>query len=120
MRAEILTPSLAPFLFQSRGCQARGCFWSTKERRPDSSYEIFKVFGSTGNVYTVVDTNLRPTCDCPDSQKNGTCKHISFVMLRVLHVPESSQIWYLRGLLPTELAHIFATSFPNPLERHLA
>lgn len=93
-------------------------FLVDRERQPDSSYEIFKVFGSTGNIYTV-DINLRPTCDSPDSQKNGTCKHTSFVMLRALLVPESSQIWYLR-LLSTELAHIFATSPPNPFEQHLA
>lgn len=38
---------------------------SDRERHPDSLYEIFKVLGSTGNVYTIT-VALTPTCDYPD------------------------------------------------------
>ena len=33
-----------------------------------------------------------PTCSCPDGIKNGTCKHILFVMLKVLAVPVESNL----------------------------
>ena len=46
----------------------------------------YAVLGSTGNVYTVTISQL-PDCTCPDCGKGNTCKHILFVMLKVLRVP---------------------------------
>lgn len=54
--------------------------YSDRERHPDGWFEVFTVLGSTGNVYTVTIA-LTPSCDCPDGEKNGTCKHVIFVRL---------------------------------------
>ncbi|KAL1406865.1 hypothetical protein Q8F55_006274 [Vanrija albida] len=60
---------------------------------------VFKVLGSTGNVYTVEIAQL-PSCDCPDFAKgNAPCKHIIFIFLKVLKVDVSSAVWYQRALL---------------------
>jgi hypothetical protein len=61
--------------------------------------------GSTGNVYTVRIDRV-PRCDCPDGQKNGTCKHILYVMDKVLKAPQ--HLVYQAGLLTSELEEIFA------------
>lgn len=54
---------------------------------------IFKIAGSTNNVYSVkIFKNYEQnkiTCDCPDSKKwcklyNVTCKHVLFVVFKVL------------------------------------
>jgi hypothetical protein len=44
--------------------------------------------GSTGNVYTQ-NIGLLPRCDCPHAMKGNQCKHIIYVMLRVLKAPEN-------------------------------
>ncbi|KAI5851000.1 hypothetical protein BZA05DRAFT_338136 [Tricharina praecox] len=67
--------------------------------------EMFTMAGSTGNVYTI-HIGAVPSCDCPDGQKSGTCKHILYVMHRVLKAPD--ELVYQAGLLPGELAEIFA------------
>jgi hypothetical protein len=52
---------------------------NTKERK-------FVIMGSTGNVYTVSITNT-PSCNCPDYVTRGNrCKHIYFVLLRIMKV----------------------------------
>ena len=49
----------------------------------------YVVMGSTGNVYTVTVTNV-PTCTCPDHVTRGNrCKHIFFVLLRIMRVGEA-------------------------------
>ncbi|KAF1928670.1 uncharacterized protein M421DRAFT_62447 [Didymella exigua CBS 183.55] len=45
------------------------------------------IAGSTGNVYTV-NVGLIPSCDCPHAQKGNQCKHIIYIMLRVLKARE--------------------------------
>jgi uncharacterized Zn finger protein len=55
--------------------------------------ETFKVLGSTGNVYTVTVEQV-PKCDCPDFGKGNHCKHLIFVMLKVLNVEEESGFHY--------------------------
>ncbi|RXK39489.1 hypothetical protein M231_03157 [Tremella mesenterica] len=80
----------------------------------DEHSEAFKVLGSTGNVYTVIIGFLQQ-CDCPDSAKGNTpCKHILFVFLKVLKVPENSYHWYQRGLVASELEVIFSAAPPAP------
>ncbi|GJQ14242.1 hypothetical protein GpartN1_g6033.t1 [Galdieria partita] len=49
----------------------------------------FAILGSTGNVYTVWFQGGRPKCNCIDHRVRKTfCKHIIFVLLRILKVPE--------------------------------
>ncbi|KAI0274748.1 hypothetical protein BC834DRAFT_9703 [Gloeopeniophorella convolvens] len=78
--------------------------------------EEFKVLGTTGNVYTVTVDKF-PTCDCPDAGRGNHCKHILFIFLKVLHVPQSSGLWYQKALLSSELQSIFkaAPLAPNAL-----
>lgn len=66
----------------------------------------FAIAGSTGNKYTVT-LDIRPTCTCPDFAKGDVCKHILFVLLKVVLVPRSSSIWYQRAYLTTELIDIY-------------
>lgn len=80
-------------------CRTQPMFVLDRERadRPDGSLrEVFKMAGSTGNVYTVVIEDV-PNCDCPDGQKNGTCKHILYTMMKALHARED--LVYQAGLL---------------------
>ncbi|KAF3209534.1 hypothetical protein TWF192_004186 [Orbilia oligospora] len=79
-----------------------------RERDEENLREEFKIAGSTGNVYTVVLENI-PTCDCPDSNhKNEICKHILFVMIKVLRVRD--ELSYQAALLNSEIREIFETS----------
>ncbi|WVQ70005.1 uncharacterized protein L199_008229 [Kwoniella botswanensis] len=77
-------------------------------------YEQFKVLGSTGNVYTV-NIGTIPRCDCPDNLKgNKPCKHIIFIFIKVLKVPDDSSVWFQMSLTPEEVEHVFNTSPPTP------
>lgn len=64
--------------------------------------ESFEVLGSTGNYYTVTICQ-KPTCTCPDFGKGNICKHLVFVYLRVLRIPQELPFWYQKALLTTEL-----------------
>ncbi|KZT50867.1 hypothetical protein CALCODRAFT_535222 [Calocera cornea HHB12733] len=87
-----------------------------RERDGDELRETFKVLGSTGNIYTVTVDKV-PACNCPDALKGNHCKHILFVMLKVLNVSQYSTYYYQKALLSTELAEIFnnAPSAPSVL-----
>nr|XP_019013598.1 uncharacterized protein I206_01668 [Kwoniella pini CBS 10737]OCF52379.1 hypothetical protein I206_01668 [Kwoniella pini CBS 10737] len=77
-----------------------------------SQTEQFKVLGSTGNVYTV-DIGRSPKCDCPDHRMgNKPCKHIIFVFIKVLKVPDDSYLWYQTALTAMEV--VFAAAPPTP------
>ncbi len=69
----------------------------------------YAVLGSTGNVYDVLIGKL-PHCSCPDCGKGRLCKHIIFVMVKVLQVSQNSEYVYQNALLQTELAEIFASA----------
>lgn len=44
----------------------------------------YVIMGSTGNAYTVTISNI-PKCTCPDhTLNNNRCKHIYFVLIRVM------------------------------------
>jgi len=62
----------------------------------------FVVLGSTGNVYNVTIGHIN-TCTCPDSRKGNHCKHLLFVLLKVLQEPPSSPIVWQRGFTNQEL-----------------
>jgi len=88
-------------------------FLIERERSGEELREVFKVLGSTGNIYTVLIDKL-PSCDCPDASKGNHCKHILFVYLKVLNLPLISTHWYQKALLTEELAEIFRSAPTNP------
>ncbi|KAJ4983600.1 SWIM zinc finger protein [Stagonosporopsis vannaccii] len=61
------------------------------------------IAGSTGNVYTV-NVGLEPRCDCPHAKKGNQCKHIVYIMLRVLKAREN--VAYQLALTGTELREL--------------
>ena len=68
----------------------------------------FVVLGSTGNVYTVRIAH-EAECDCPDHQRtNSLCKHILFVLLKVIRLPPDSPLVYQNAWLTSELQEMFA------------
>ena len=94
-----------------------------------SEYEReYAVLGSTGNVYQITIGTLHH-CTCPDFAKGNLCKHVMFVLLKVLrvdsnskyvmHLPLTVYVYkqrnaiccdryvYQKALLTTELAQIF-------------
>lgn len=67
----------------------------------------FVVLGSTGNVYTVTIRRL-PKCTCPDHAKGNTlCKHVLFVLLKVMAVPKNSPLVYQAAWIGSELQQLF-------------
>ncbi|KAI4598631.1 hypothetical protein KJ359_002521 [Pestalotiopsis sp. 9143b] len=71
--------------------------------------EIVELAGSTGNIYTVRIACL-PTCTCPHFQGGNQCKHILYVMSRVLRA--RFDLVYQLALLSTELDEIFLNAPP--------
>ncbi|UJR16715.1 hypothetical protein I4U23_003615, partial [Adineta vaga] len=69
----------------------------------------YRVFGQTGNVYTVIITHLL-SCTCPDYMNGNVCKHIIFILHRVLKVDRRSRFLYQKALLTTELNEIFTSA----------
>ncbi|KAF2677246.1 hypothetical protein K458DRAFT_378710 [Lentithecium fluviatile CBS 122367] len=67
--------------------------------------------GSTGNVYTQHIRHI-PSCDCPHAKKGNQCKHIIYVMLRVLKAPE--HVGYQLALTSGELRDLFKNAAPIP------
>ncbi|KAL2548420.1 SWIM zinc finger family protein/mitogen-activated protein kinase kinase kinase (MAPKKK)-related [Forsythia ovata] len=64
------------------------------------SDSMFFVLGSTGNVYTV-NLCATPSCTCPD--RTTPCKHILFVLIRVLGVRLDDSCLWRRTLRPCQL-----------------
>ncbi|KAJ2923755.1 hypothetical protein H1R20_g13336, partial [Candolleomyces eurysporus] len=93
-------------------------FFMVDRRRNDGELrEEFSVLGSTGNVYTIT-IGTTPKCNCPDAGKGNHCKHILFVMTKVLQVPQSSNLWYQKyepSFLKTISLLILITSFTRAL-----
>lgn len=65
--------------------------------------------GSTGNVYTVT-IKRQPECTCPMGEKNEQCKHIVYVLARVLRA--KYEYVYQLALLSSELEEIFGYAPP--------
>ncbi|CAN1218947.1 Mitogen-activated protein kinase kinase kinase 1 [Linum perenne] len=73
----------------------------------------FFVLGATGNVYTVSLTTA-PSCTCPD--RTSPCKHIFFVLIRVLGVPIEDPALRRRTLRPCLLSRLLSSpSSPDSL-----
>ncbi|GFR45239.1 hypothetical protein Agub_g6637 [Astrephomene gubernaculifera] len=74
---------------------------------PGGPAQEFHVLGATGNVYEV-RVSRQPRCSCPDFRKGHLCKHILFVMLRVLRQqPDNPLIWQ-SALLTREVEQVLA------------
>lgn len=70
---------------KARGITPKLFLIETIERVDDLSCSYI-IMGSTGNVYNVVITN-KPSCTCPDYIAIANrCKHIYFVLLRIMKV----------------------------------
>lgn len=69
--------------------------------------EEFVVLGATANVYTVV-ISRHPKCTCPDFAKGNLCKHILFVMLRVLRISDDNPLVWQRALLTKEADEVLS------------
>jgi len=79
----------------------------------------YAVLGSTGNVYTITIGTLNE-CSCPDFAKGNLCKHVIFIMLKVLRVASNSEYVYQKALLTTELEEIFANAPQTLFGTHMA
>lgn len=77
----------------------------------DAPEEKVVIAGSTGNVYTV-HIGFLPRCDCPHANKGNQCKHVIYVMLRVLKAQE--KIAYQLALTSSELREVFKHAPPIP------
>eukprot|EP00483_Globobulimina_turgida_P001704 UN01706 len=65
------------------------------------------VIGSSGNIYTVIIGTLH-RCSCYDfANSSNLCKHIMFIIIKVLEVGMDSYIVYQYGLMPSELQSVF-------------
>jgi hypothetical protein len=79
----------------------------TKSDVQDDLSCTFVVLGSTGNVYDVT-IQRTPHCSCPDHAKGNLCKHILFVLLKVMAIPSSSPLVYQQAWIKTELEEMYA------------
>ena len=64
--------------------------------------QTFYILGSSGNVYTV-EIGQEHKCTCLDALKGHMCKHIFFVLLRILRVDERNPLLWQRCLLKSEV-----------------
>ncbi|KAG2432559.1 hypothetical protein HXX76_008904 [Chlamydomonas incerta] len=75
---------------------------------PGGPQQEFHVLGATGNVY-VVHIGTSPACTCPDFAKRaGLCKHILFVMLRVLRRDRHDPLIWQRCLTVREARSVLS------------
>ncbi|KAI0521666.1 hypothetical protein F5B22DRAFT_546266 [Xylaria bambusicola] len=76
---------------------------------PNCPEEDVEITGSTGNIYNVHVAQV-PTCSCPHARKGNQCKHIIYVMSRVLRA--RADLVYQLALLSSELREIFQNAPP--------
>ncbi|XP_028755869.1 mitogen-activated protein kinase kinase kinase 1-like [Neltuma alba] len=67
------------------------------------SHASFFILGATANVYTVTLSSL-PSCTCPD--RTTPCKHILFVLIRVLGLPLDHFCLRRRTIRPSQLRRL--------------
>ncbi|KAI6790223.1 hypothetical protein KC363_g5414 [Hortaea werneckii] len=80
---------------------------------PDHPTESISLAGTTGNVYTIVIDKV-PSCNCPHARKGNQCKHIAYVLSRVLRAP--AELEYQLAFTSAELRKIFEKAPPLPSE----
>jgi len=101
-RKRTCTPAIRQRI--SRALSQRLFMANWEEKGPHK--RVYKVLGSTGNLYTIEIGNL-VTCSCPDFRRGNHCKHCLFVMLKVLRVNRQDEKLWQRALLTSELEEIF-------------
>ncbi|KAK7311768.1 hypothetical protein RJT34_10110 [Clitoria ternatea] len=72
----------------------------------------FAVRGSTGSVYTV-NISRTPSCTCPDN--TVPCKHILFVLIKVLGVSPDDASLRRKTIRLSLLQHLATLRSPEPL-----
>jgi hypothetical protein len=77
----------------------------------DEQEETVELAGTTGNIYTVTIAR-QPTCDCPHARQGNQCKHVLYVLAKVLRA--RYDYVYQLALLGSELREIFETAGPIP------
>ncbi|GAB7329615.1 hypothetical protein MBLNU13_g01362t1 [Cladosporium sp. NU13] len=80
---------------------------------PEHPSETISLAGTTGNVYTICIDKV-PTCNCPYAKKGNQCKHVVYVLSRVLRAP--SELEYQLAFTSSELRDIFANAPLLPSE----
>ncbi|KAF2479223.1 hypothetical protein BDY17DRAFT_328001 [Neohortaea acidophila] len=89
-----------------------------RQRRTTNSgehpIEQIQLAGTTGNVYTITIDKV-PSCNCPHALKGNQCKHVIYVLARVLRVPW--ELEYQVAFLTSELRSIFAQAPALPEEQ---
>ncbi|KAH6648652.1 hypothetical protein BKA67DRAFT_538673 [Truncatella angustata] len=71
--------------------------------------EEVELTGSTGNIYKV-HIARQPTCTCPHAEKGNQCKHVIYVMARVLRA--RFDLVYQLALVSSELVEIINNAPP--------
>ncbi|KAK1826877.1 hypothetical protein QBC39DRAFT_186818 [Podospora conica] len=86
---------------------------------PECPEETVQITGTTGNIYSI-HIARQPLCDCPQGVEKKQCKHIIYVLARVLRA--KPEYVYQLALLSSELRDIFSTAPPadNQLEANEA
>lgn len=79
--------------------------------------EMLELAGSTGNVYIIVIAR-EPSCDCPHARAGNQCKHLVYVLSRVLRAP--FEYTYQLAFLASELRDIFANAPVPPADDRAA
>ncbi|KAL2147118.1 hypothetical protein VTI28DRAFT_548 [Corynascus sepedonium] len=75
----------------------------------EEPFETVELTGSTGNIYTVTIAR-QPTCNCPHALKGNQCKHVVYVLARVLRA--KFEYVYQLALLGSELREILEEAPP--------
>ncbi|KXS97768.1 hypothetical protein AC579_8820 [Pseudocercospora musae] len=75
--------------------------------------ETLSIAGTTGNVYTIT-IDKKPSCDCPHAKKGNQCKHVVYVLARVLRVRPDLE--YQLAFISSELREIFERAPPLPTQ----
>ncbi|KAI0844279.1 hypothetical protein F5Y00DRAFT_202894 [Daldinia vernicosa] len=91
-------------------------FYVLERTRAGTAYcpeEFVELTGSTGNIY-VTHIAQQPTCTCPHAQSGHQCKHIIYVLSRVLRA--RFDLVYQLALLATELQEILENAPPIETE----
>ncbi|RHZ66069.1 hypothetical protein Glove_309g130 [Diversispora epigaea] len=79
----------------------------SKEINP--THQKYSVLRATGGVF-IVDIAKTVLCSCLDFQNGFHCKHILFILLRILKLDSKSKLIYQKALKKKELKFIFNNS----------
>lgn len=82
-----------------------------EEEEEEEPSETVELTGSTGNIYTVT-ISRQPTCDCPHAREGHQCKHVVYVLARVLRA--RFDYVYQLALLRSEVKEILDGAPPPP------